>query len=121
MWLLDADTKQLGRVSEATGTPEYAIFTHCWKEEDVDFHDIQNLDSAQQKAGLTVVENACSTALAAGVWKLWIDRLCIDRTSSGELSEALNSMFQWFQNAQSLFCLPRRSGSKAGARGRGPI
>jgi hypothetical protein len=30
----------------------------------------------------------------------WIDSCCIDKTSSAELSEAINSMFRWYQNAQ---------------------
>jgi hypothetical protein len=30
----------------------------------------------------------------------WIDTCCIDKTSSAELSEAINSMFQWYRNAE---------------------
>jgi hypothetical protein len=30
----------------------------------------------------------------------WIDSCCIDKSSSAELSEAINSMFQWYKNAQ---------------------
>jgi hypothetical protein len=29
----------------------------------------------------------------------WIDCCCIDKTSSAELSEAINSMFKWYENA----------------------
>lgn len=32
--------------------------------------------------------------------KKWIDSCCIDKTSSAELSEAINSMFKWYQKAQ---------------------
>jgi hypothetical protein len=30
----------------------------------------------------------------------WLDSCCIDKTSSAELSEAINSMYRWYQNAQ---------------------
>ncbi|KAM0230130.1 hypothetical protein ACHAPO_009497 [Fusarium lateritium] len=30
---------------------------------------------------------------------VWIDTCCIDKTSSAELSEAINSMFKWYQQA----------------------
>jgi hypothetical protein len=30
----------------------------------------------------------------------WIDSCCIDKTSSSELSEAINSMFNWYRNSQ---------------------
>lgn len=30
---------------------------------------------------------------------MWIDTCCIDKSSSTELSEAINSMFQWYRNA----------------------
>ena len=33
------------------------------------------------------------------VWQ-WIDSCCIDKSSSAELSEAINSMFQWYENSQ---------------------
>lgn len=30
---------------------------------------------------------------------IWIDTCCIDKTSSAELSEAINSMYAWYENA----------------------
>ena len=30
----------------------------------------------------------------------WIDSCCIDKSSSAELSEAINSMFRWYVSAQ---------------------
>jgi hypothetical protein len=29
----------------------------------------------------------------------WIDTCCIDKSNSSELSEAINSMFAWYQNS----------------------
>ncbi|KIM58836.1 hypothetical protein SCLCIDRAFT_1188627, partial [Scleroderma citrinum Foug A] len=30
---------------------------------------------------------------------LWVDTCCIDKQSSAELSEAINSMYQWYENS----------------------
>ncbi|KAK3331557.1 hypothetical protein B0H66DRAFT_546776 [Apodospora peruviana] len=30
---------------------------------------------------------------------MWVDTCCIDKSSSSELEEAINSMFQWYRNA----------------------
>ena len=35
----------------------------------------------------------------AGLEYVWIDTCCIDKTNSVELSEAINSMFRWYQEA----------------------
>ncbi|KAM5546238.1 hypothetical protein V8D89_000364 [Ganoderma adspersum] len=46
--------------------------------------------------------NACAVARKNGYRYLWIDSCCIDKTSSSELSESINSMFQWY--AGSAIC-----------------
>jgi hypothetical protein len=38
-------------------------------------------------------------AAQAGLHYMWIDTCCIDKSSSAELSEAINSMFSWYRNA----------------------
>ncbi|KAI0690924.1 hypothetical protein C8T65DRAFT_745633 [Cerioporus squamosus] len=45
------------------------------------------------------IRRACDVAHAHGYQYIWIDSCCIDKTSSAELSEAINSMFTWYQNA----------------------
>ena len=35
----------------------------------------------------------------------WVDTCCIDKTSSAELSEAINSMFRWYREAVACFVL----------------
>ena len=42
----------------------------------------------------------CKTVAKDGWQWIWIDTCCIDKSSSAELSEAINSMFQWYQNAE---------------------
>jgi hypothetical protein len=38
-------------------------------------------------------------AASDGLQYIWVDTCCIDKSSSAELSEAINSMFRWYQNA----------------------
>ncbi|KAM5545467.1 hypothetical protein V8D89_000505 [Ganoderma adspersum] len=45
------------------------------------------------------IRNACGIARAHGFRYIWIDSCCIDKTSSSELSEAINSMFTWYRKA----------------------
>lgn len=42
----------------------------------------------------------CDYARAKGVPYAWIDACCIDKTSSAELSEAINSMYDWYSHAE---------------------
>lgn len=42
-------------------------------------------------------------ALQHGYDYVWVDTCCIDKTSSAELSEAINSMHRWYQNATVCF------------------
>ncbi|KAI0016008.1 hypothetical protein F4780DRAFT_761317 [Xylariomycetidae sp. FL0641] len=44
-------------------------------------------------------KNCCGRALADGIRYVWIDSCCMDKRSSAELSEALNSMFKWYEGA----------------------
>lgn len=45
------------------------------------------------------IRRCCDYARARGCAYLWIDTCCIDKTSSAELSEAINSMFTWYSLA----------------------
>ena len=46
------------------------------------------------------VRKACEIARGDGYRYIWVDSSCIDKTSSSELSEAINSMFNWYRDAQ---------------------
>jgi hypothetical protein len=51
-------------------------------------------------AGFAKIHGCCAQAASDG-WKYaWIDSCCIDKSSSAELSEAINSMYRWYQNAE---------------------
>ncbi|TBU62779.1 HET-domain-containing protein, partial [Dichomitus squalens] len=46
------------------------------------------------------IREACRVAREAGYQYLWIDSCCIDKASSSELSEAINSMYDWYGRAE---------------------
>ncbi|KAI4131529.1 MAG: hypothetical protein LQ338_001163 [Usnochroma carphineum] len=79
--------------------PPYAILSHTWGAEEVTF---QNLDKQSSKAlaGYTKIVDCCALALSDGWQYVWVDTCCIDKKSSAELSEAINSMYQWYKNAE---------------------
>ncbi|KAI1792716.1 HET-domain-containing protein [Ganoderma leucocontextum] len=45
------------------------------------------------------IRDACAVARANGFRLIWIDSCCIDKASSAELSEAINSMYAWYAGA----------------------
>ena len=51
------------------------------------------------KAGFSKVSYACSQAERDGFQYIWVDTCCIDKASSAEMTEAINSMFSWYQLA----------------------
>jgi len=83
--------------------PEYAILSHRWEAEEVTFEDMKLGDNAKKKRGYTKLKNGARLAKDQGYQYIWIDTCCIDKSSSAELSEAINSMFQWYKNSARCF------------------
>ncbi|KAH8808750.1 heterokaryon incompatibility protein-domain-containing protein [Xylogone sp. PMI_703] len=80
--------------------PPYAILSHTWGNDEVSFYDICNEDNhAASKSGYVKLKYACEEALKGGLRYVWVDTCCIDKTSSAEISEAINSMFRWYKDA----------------------
>ncbi|PTB44015.1 uncharacterized protein TrAFT101_002574 [Trichoderma asperellum] len=82
--------------------PEYAILSHTWGDEELTYQDLtQSIDLARQRKpqGFAKVEGACALAQSEGYAYIWIDTCCIDKTSSAELSEAINSMYSWYRGS----------------------
>jgi hypothetical protein len=76
----------------------YAILSHRWEEDEVTFEDMRNGNMEGMK-GFRKMQGCCKVAKSEGFNWVWIDTCCIDKSSSAELSEAINSMFRWYQNA----------------------
>ncbi|KAF5333987.1 hypothetical protein D9758_017522 [Tetrapyrgos nigripes] len=101
MRLLNTNTLKLAEFY--ADIPRYAILSHTWEKEEVTFQDIQNLETARLKAGFVKVWNACARARDYDFEWIWIDSCCINKESSAELSEAINSMYQYYEDAASTF------------------
>lgn len=80
-------------------TPPYAILSHTWEQEEVTLQDMQG-NGAKNKKGFDKIRESCALALASGFNYVWIDTCCIDKASSAELSEAINSMYRWYEEAE---------------------
>ncbi|KAF0315511.1 het domain-containing protein [Colletotrichum asianum] len=81
MWLINLQTLELEEFL-GSDTPDYAILSHTW--------------SCGEKQGYQKILDACAQARGAEYNFLWVDTNCIDKSSSSELTEAINSMFSWY-------------------------
>ena len=77
---------------------KYAILSHTWGEDEVTFRDMQG-DCAERKKGYQKIEFTCRQALEDDLAYAWVDTCCIDKSSSAELSEAINSMWSFYKTA----------------------
>lgn len=99
MRLLDTGSFKIKEFTDDS-IPRYAILSHTWDEKgEVTFQDMNGTD-AKNKNGYDKIKRCCLTAKANGFQYVWIDTCCIDKTSSAELSEAINSMYRWYQGAE---------------------
>ncbi|KAI0663752.1 heterokaryon incompatibility protein-domain-containing protein [Cubamyces menziesii] len=111
MWLLSTDHLALRSFTNpAAELPEgYAILSHVWQEREQTFQDVQSL----QSDGVAIsyddpricpkLRECARIAKAHGFAWMWIDTCCIDKASSAELVEAINSMFRWYAEARTCF------------------
>ncbi|KAI1131015.1 HET domain protein [Nemania abortiva] len=82
-------------------TVEYAILSHTWEDEEVTFQDFTSSSlHKHMKKGYGKIEMTCELARKDGIQYVWVDTCCIDKTSSAELTEAINSMFNWYRDAK---------------------
>lgn len=97
MWLINTKTLKLeGFMGEA---PSYAILSHTWGPEEVTFADFHDEMTRYNKAGMAKIKLTCKQARTEGIKYAWVDTCCINKESSAELSEAINSMFKWYSLA----------------------
>ncbi|KAK6076562.1 vegetative incompatibility protein HET-E-1 [Seiridium cupressi] len=82
------------------GIPPYAILSHTWGDDD---QEIQYQDIIQgigkEKEGYRKIEFCRKQASIHDLQHFWVDRCCINKTNFTELSEAITSMFRWYQDA----------------------
>ena len=83
-----------------TDIPPYAILSHRWREDEVFYADMAgpNHSNARQKSGYSNRDTICRIALREGFRYVLSDTCCINKTSSAELLEAINSMHSYYSH-----------------------
>ncbi|KAF3022505.1 hypothetical protein E8E14_011426 [Neopestalotiopsis sp. 37M] len=112
MRVVDVESLAVVEIDETT-TP-YAILSHRWEEgQEISLSEMKPpiQRSVTRKSGYRKIKKACAFALKVSreqglgyfLRYIWIDTCCIDKTSSAELSEAINSMYRWYEKAVICF------------------
>ena len=84
--------------------PRYAILSHTWgpDSEEVTFGDLVD-GLGRSKAGYSKIMFCGKQAARDGLQYFWVDTCCINKLSNTELSEAINSIFRWYQHAERCY------------------
>jgi hypothetical protein len=100
MWLLNTNTAELQWFADPN---HYAILSHVWDESEETFQHVRGLTKYRVKERWSHVSpkvaNCCKYVKDLGFHWVWIDTCCIDKSSSAELFETINSMYRWYSEA----------------------
>jgi hypothetical protein len=85
--------------------PPYAILSHTWGADgdEVTFKDLSEEGAGTSKPGYSKIRFCRNQAQKDGLQFFWIDTCSIDKSSSAELSEAINSMFKWYERSAKCY------------------
>ena len=70
--------------------------------DEVTFKDLVD-GTSKGKIGYNKIQFCGEQAKTDGLQYFWVDTCCIDKSSSAELTEAINSMFHWYRNAAKCY------------------
>ena len=86
--------------------PPYAILSHTWgsNEDEVTFADLRS-EQAKSIPGYSKLVFCSKRATSDRLEFFWVDTCCIDKSSSAELTEAINSMYKWYRQAEKCYVL----------------
>src|ERR1700761_3344283 len=101
----DVNNELVLRTFDSDAPPAYAILSHTWlvdHSQEVSFQDWEAC-TAPSKAGYAKIQFCERQAAKDGLQYFWIDTCCINKTTSDELSTAINSMFRWYQRASKCY------------------
>ena len=109
MWLLSTDRAELHFFYSPDAVDGgYAILSHTWSSDgEQSYDDIRRISAQCMSTGASPrdhvsdkIRECCQVAERDGYEFVWIDTCCIDKSSSTELSEAINSMFRWYASSE---------------------
>ncbi|CAK7222093.1 hypothetical protein SCUCBS95973_004724 [Sporothrix curviconia] len=104
MRLVHCVTKKIKEFAQ--DVPQYAILSHTWEVEELSFALLSEHGPSRlvtKRKGWSKIDWACEQAIEDGLEYVWVDTVCIDKTSSVELSEAINSMYDYYKNASACY------------------
>jgi hypothetical protein len=83
--------------------PPYAILSHTWTEgQEVTYNELIS-GKGKEKSGYVKIRFCVDRAAEDGLQYSWVDTCSIDKSTSNELSTAINSMFRWYQGASKCY------------------
>ena len=96
MRLLNSQTLEFAIFDGDDEVPAYAILSHTWGEGEISFLDMMAIKSdpehaATESPGYAKIVQTCKQAMKDNILYVWVDTCRIDKTSSAELSEAINT------------------------------
>ncbi|KAK1988043.1 hypothetical protein LZ30DRAFT_700659 [Colletotrichum cereale] len=77
----------------------YAILSHVYSSPGHDEWPPYGSAELQEPSHHNIIDKTCLLALQNGLRFVWIDSICIDKRSSAEVSETINSLRKYFQAA----------------------
>jgi hypothetical protein len=110
MRLLNVSTVELEDFPNAKNRPPYVAVSHIWGPEEISYVDMTKArQTAVRKQGYKKIQIICKLVREQNLQYLFIDVCCLkdstrfDGSKTAEFSEAINSMFNWFADAELCF------------------
>jgi hypothetical protein len=89
---------------EYSATPPYAILSHTRGDGELTYQDLQTSERIPGKEwGYYKLEGTARQARIDGINYCRIDTCCINKADYSELSEAINSMYNWYKEAHKCY------------------
>ncbi|RPD54431.1 hypothetical protein L227DRAFT_350059 [Lentinus tigrinus ALCF2SS1-6] len=117
MRLLDTTTGEFRWVQDPRRV-RYAILSHVWAKKggvnyvpEQTYQDVCAIQESVPREELALphlsrkIRHFCEVARNDGFNLGWADSACIDKTSSSELSEAINSMYNWYRYVGACYAI----------------
>jgi hypothetical protein len=94
------------RLEQNIVVSKYAILSHRWgnPEDEVSFEDMLS-GKQEERKGYQKLMGCCKQAQKDGLQHVWVDTCCINKASSAELSEAITSMFAFYERSTACYVL----------------